>query len=168
MKSTILSLIYFIFKNMVSSVKLYDALRITLRNPCLRKHSWLNVGHNTDIVVEEHWKCYVNRSQNMHYLFRCLNAGSSEWKAHASHVNLDGSLKLLISYSLFNDVFSKRQKFAPSKRWVICEEWIGKGMEFGVRNSLLSGYLSVRSGETTNILSRASRLDLSRKRWSLC
>jgi hypothetical protein len=147
MKSTILTFIYFIFNDNFSSVTFYDALRIMHRKPCVRRHSWLYVGYNTNIVMEEHGKCYVNRCQNMQYLCRSLNPGSSEFKARTSHVNLDGSLKLLISCSLFSDVCSKRQRFAPSKRWVIGEEWIGKGMGFGVRDGLLFGYLSAKSGE---------------------
>jgi hypothetical protein len=147
MKSTILSFIYFIFNGIVSGVKFYDGPRIKHRNQRVCKHSWLKVEYNTKIVLDDHRKCYVNRSQTMQYLFRYLNPGSSEWKAHTSHVNLDGSLKLLISCYLFNDVFSKRKKFALSKGWVICEEWIGKGIEFEVRSSILSGHLSARSGE---------------------
>jgi len=60
-----LSFIYFIFNDTVSSVKFHNALRITHRKSRVRKHSWLKVGYNTNIVVEEHGRCYVNRSQNM-------------------------------------------------------------------------------------------------------
>jgi len=78
MKSTVLSFIYCIFNDTVSSVKFYDALRITHRKPCVRKHSWLYVGYNTNIVVEEQGTYYVNRSQNMQYICRGLNPGSSK------------------------------------------------------------------------------------------